>query len=160
MTHQPLPHGTSVDLAEILARAGATPTRTRRDRRGRGMRGMMYPPFHPAYRTRKERFDEIVVSYVARLQGTWGRQLEGTEFAVEEVPPSDPAPWETGGVPLGRYFPGVSGQPARIVVYRRPIEARAAEFDELAPLVRDVIVENVAYMLGCSPHEVDGDYQG
>ena len=156
----PQPQGPSLDLEEILAHASAVPTRTRRDRRGRGMRGLMYPPIHPAYRTRRTRFDELVVTYVTRLQRTWGKELRGTEFAVEEVPPSDPAPWETGGVPLGRHFPAVSGQPARIVVYRRPIEVRAEDAEDLMAIIRDVIVENVAYMLGCSPSEVDGDYQG
>lgn len=147
------------DLGAQLARADMAITRTRRDRRGRGIRGLMYPPFHPAYRTRKELFDETVVEYVGRLELTWGKELRGTEFAVEDVPPSDPSPWERGGVALGRYFPAVSGQPSRVVVYRRPIEARATGREDLAALIRDVIIENVAFMLSRSPEEIDGDYQ-
>ncbi|WP_435298365.1 metallopeptidase family protein [Timonella sp. A28] len=147
------------DVDRVWATSENVVTRTRRDRRGRGLRGLMFPPFHPAYRTRRERFDEAVVTYVSRLELTWGKQLKGTEFAVEEVPPSDPSPWETGGVPLGRYFPPVAGQPGRVVIYRRPIEARAQEPDELSGLVRDVILENIAFLFGCAPDEIDGDYQ-
>lgn len=149
----------SDNLASALARSQAVASRTRRDRRGRGVRGLPIPPFHPAYRTRREIFDEAVVSYVSRLELTWGKELRGTEFAVEEVPPSDPSPWERGGVPLGRYFPAVSGQPSRVVVYRRPIESRAQGRDDLSAFIRDVIVEHVAFILSRSPHEIDGDYQ-
>ncbi len=159
---QDSPSATSVspaDFAEVMARSGMTVTRARRDRRGRGIRGLKYPPFHPLYRTRKELFDEAVVTYVARLEMTWGRELRGTEFAVEEVPPSDPSPWERDGITLGRYFPAVSGQPSRIVIYRRPVEARAEGREELAAIIRDVIVDNIAFMLSKAPHEIDGDYQ-
>jgi glycosyltransferase involved in cell wall biosynthesis len=86
------------------------------------------------------------------------RQLEGTEFAVEDVPPSNPAPWEHGGVPGGRYFPPDAGLPARIVIYRRPVESRATDPFDLADLVRDVVVEQVAHMLGRSPEDVDPQY--
>lgn len=147
------------DLASALAHSDMVVTRTRRDRRGRGIRGLMFPPFHPAYRTRRELFDEAVVSYVTRLEATWGQDLHGTEFAVEEVPPSDPSPWERGGVALGRYFPAVSGQPSRIVIYRRPIEVRAENREELGAMIRDIIIENVAFMLSKSPLEIDGDYE-
>lgn len=149
----------SQSLAQTLGGAETAVTRTRRDRRGRGMRGPMFPPFHPAFRTRREQFDEVLVRYVTRLELTWGQQLKGTEFAVEEVPPSDPSPWETGGVALGRYFPAVAGQPSRIVVYRRPIESRAEGREDLAAIIRDVIIEHVAFMLSKSPFEIDQDFE-
>ncbi|QHT58321.1 metallopeptidase family protein [Cellulomonas sp. H30R-01] len=116
------------------------------------------PSTMPAYRTRAERFDDLVLDAVERLERRWTRQLDGTEFAVEDVPPSNPAPWEHGGVPLGRYFPADSGLPARIVVYRRPVEARATDAGDLADLVRDVVVEQVAHLLGRSPEDVDPGY--
>jgi predicted Zn-dependent protease with MMP-like domain len=99
---------------------------------------------------------DIVNDAAERLERKWGRQLGRVEFGIETVPPSDPAPWERG-VALGRLFPSDLGQPTRIVVYRRPIELRA-EGDEVAALVRDVLAENVAHLLGRSPEEVDGDY--
>jgi len=116
------------------------------------------PAHMPAFRTRAERFDDLVVEAVDRLEKRWSRQLEGTEFAVEDVPPSNPAPWEHGGVPLGRYFPADVGVPARIVVYRRPVENRAVDAADLADLVRDVVVEQVGHLLGRSPDEVDPGY--
>lgn len=130
----------------------------RRSRHGREVRGYVIPPTLPGYRTRSERFDELALAVVARLEHSWSRQLDGTEFAVEEVPPSDPARWETGGVPLGRYFPAQPGIPPRIVLYRRPIESRAHTVDELSFIVRNVLIEQVAHFLGKRPDEVDPGY--
>ena len=135
------------------------PTPRRRDRRGRGLRGPLLPPSLPAHRSRAQRFDDLVLNAVERLERRWSRQLKGTEFAVEEVPPSAPAPWEHGGVPLGRYFPDDSGLPARIVVYRRPVEIRAIDEADLADLVRDVLVEQVAHLLSRAPEDVDPGYR-
>ena len=132
----------------------------RRDRRGRGLRGPVIPPNLPGHRTRAERFDDHVLDAVERLERRWARPLDGTEFAVEEVPASSPAPWEQGGVPLGRYFPADAGMPARIVVYRRPIEARAVDEGDLAELVWDVLIEQVAHLLGRRPEEIDPRYRG
>lgn len=53
----------------------------RRDRRGRGPRGPLMPSTMPAYRTRAERFDDLVLDAVERLERRWTRQLDGTEFA-------------------------------------------------------------------------------
>lgn len=128
----------------------------RRDRRGRGVRGPLLPPHLPGARTRAERFDELVLGTVERLERSWAKQLAGTEFAVEDVPPSDPAPWEhRRGVPMGRYFPADGPLAHRIVVYRRPIEERAVDREELAEIVRTVVVEQVAHMLGRGPEEID-----
>ena len=143
------------------ARAGSATSgrRSRRDRRGRGLRGPVLPTSVPAYRTRAERFDEHVLATVERLEKAWGRELAGTEFAVEDVPPSDPSPWEHGGVPMGRYFPAEAGQPGRILVYRRPVESRAVDGGDLAELVRDVVVEQVAHLLSRSPGEIDPQFR-
>jgi hypothetical protein len=138
---------------------GAPARRSRRDRRGRGVRGLLLPVSAPGYRTRAERFDEAVLATVERLEKAWGRELAGTEFAVEDVPPSDPSPWETGGVPMGRYFPAEAGQPGRVVVYRRPVENRAVGPSDVVELVRDVVVEQVAHLLARSPEEIDPHYR-
>ncbi|MFD6139812.1 metallopeptidase family protein [Promicromonospora sp. NPDC060271] len=130
----------------------------RRDRRGRGLRGPMFPPGTPAHRTRAQRFDDFVLDVVEDLDRTWAAQLRGTEFAVEDVPPSDPAPWEDGGVLLGRFFPAEAGRPGRVVVYRRPVEVRALDREDLADLVRDVVVEQVAHMLARTPEEIDPNF--
>lgn len=129
----------------------------RRDRRGRGLRGPLIPASLPAARTRAQRFDDAVLATISRLEVRWADELSGTEFAVEDVPPSDPAPWERSGVPLGRCFAADLGQPARVVIYRRPIESRTIDADELTDMVRYVLVEQVAHLLDRAPHEIDPD---
>lgn len=53
---------------------------------------------------------------------------------------------------------GLPGRPARIVLYRRPLMARADGQEELAELVLDVIVEQFAHWLGVDPQTVDPGY--
>lgn len=113
----------------------------------------------PASRTRSERFDEHVLDVVERLGERWGDQLHDVEFAVEDVPPADPSPWEAGEVPLGRFFPADRSLAARVVLYRRPVELRAGHEVGLADLVRTVLVEQVAHALGVSPDDLDPGYR-
>jgi predicted Zn-dependent protease with MMP-like domain len=85
----------------------------RRDRHGRGLRGVLAPPDVPLHRTRAERFDDLVVQAVARLEPQWEAHLSGVEFAVEEIPPAGaPGAGPRGPVPLSRLEPG-SGQSAQ-----------------------------------------------
>ena len=153
----------------------STPLRgRRRDRHGRGLRGPLVPPLAtvgqvsvriPASQTRGERFDALVLDAVDRLEQRWGSQLESVEFAVEDVPPvsllqpydADVVFDETagGGVPLGRLLPGSGDAVPRVVVYRRPLEARAVDRLDLAELVRDVVVDQVARLLDLDPDDVD-----
>ena len=129
----------------------------RRDRHGRGLRSPLHPPGSRGYATRKQHFDRAVADRVAWLEQRWGSQWGRVDFAVEEVPPSPPTAWEHG-VPLGRLFPAGSGLAARVVLYRRPIEQRAADPEDLLALIRDVLVENVGHLLSRSPEDVDPDY--
>lgn len=136
-----------------------------RDRRGRGMRGPLLPTDLPGARTRAEQFDQVVLEAVADLEERWPDELEGFEFAVDEVPtvPADggvPAADDVvqdSGVPLTRFIPpGVDqkGRPtkARIVVYRRPLEIRSADAGDLGDLVAEVLGEQVGSILG---HDLD-----
>ena len=84
--------------------------------------------------------------------------LGDVQFAVEDVPPSDPAPWESSDVPLGRLFAAQGKMPARIVVYRRPVETRTTDARELAALINDIVVEQVASLLGVNPRDLDAGY--
>jgi len=111
-------------------------------------------------------FDDLVLDAVEHLEERWTGELRGVEFAVEDVPPELPSydadVLEDGDVPLARLLPARdSGRnrvtPARIVVYRRPLEARALDREDLAELVHDVVVEQVANLLGKDPDEVDPD---
>lgn len=138
--------------------SASAPFRPRRDRHGRGLRGPMAWPPVPAMATRAEQFDELVLDAAARIENRVGKPLGDAEFAVEDVPPSDPAPWESSDVPLGRLFAAQGKMPARIVVYRRPVETRVSDARELAVLINDVVVEQVASLLGVDPHELDAGY--
>lgn len=124
----------------------------RRDRRGRGVRGPLAWPPVPAMVSRRQTFDDLVLDTVETIERRLGQEL-GIELAVEEVPPSYPAPWEHG-VTLGRLFPAERGVPARLVLYRRPILARAQDEAELATLVSEVVTEQVARMLGRDPDDL------
>src|SRR5215203_201853 len=106
------------------------PARTRRDRHGRGLRGRLVPPTVPLSRSRAEQFDDL--------------ELAAVEFAVEDVPWVDHTSpdevvldadvLEDGSVPLARVLPahreGGKEHPARIVVYRRPLEIGRASCRE------------------------------
>jgi len=79
----------------------------RRDRHGRGLRGVLVPPDVPLHRTRAEQFDDLVLQAVARLEPQWEAHLSGVEFAVEEIPPADAtAAGSRGPVPLSRLEQG------------------------------------------------------
>ncbi|WP_433328838.1 metallopeptidase family protein [Spirillospora sp. CA-294931] len=128
----------------------------RRDRHGRGLRGPLTPPETPLSRSRAERFDDLVRDEVRRLGRRWGRELATVEFAVEDVP--EVGPGFEGPVPLGETLPGEGDEPVRIVIYRRPVEARASGERDTSRLVRDLLVEEVADLLGLSPESVDPSY--
>ena len=115
-------------------------------------------PAVPAMATRRQQFDDLVLDSAARLETRLGPRFEGVEFAVEDVPPTDPAPWEREGAPLGRAFPGHGRIPARIVIYRRPIESRADNQRELTAIVQDVVVEQVAALFNLPPGDLDPRY--
>ena len=133
----------------------------RRDRHGRGLRGRLVPATVPLARTRAEIFDDLVLDTVEGLERRFAKELADVEFAVEDVPPDlnvyDSDVLEDGDVPLARLQPARPGQtdaPARIVLYRRPLELRASHRDDLADLVHDVIIEQVANLLGVDPDDL------
>jgi predicted Zn-dependent protease with MMP-like domain len=131
----------------------------RRDRHGRGMRGPVAPPQVPLAVSRSESFDDLVRDSVSRLERRWP-QLTGVEFAVQEVPRTDNGELDEHAevVPLGRVAESKGDRPDRIVVYRRPVEIRTRNRDERALLVHEVVVEQVAELLGLSPESVDPRY--
>jgi predicted Zn-dependent protease with MMP-like domain len=124
------------------------------------LRGPLAPPEVPLRRARADRFADLVLDAVERLEGRWRRELTDVEFAVESVPPAD---GETDhdradGVALARLYRGGAGHNARIVLYRRAVEARASSPGELAALVHDLIVERVADLLDVEPEAIDPDF--
>lgn len=122
------------------------------------MRGPIAPPQVPLSVSRAEAFDDLVRDAADRLERRWP-QLSDVEFAVQEVPwPQDAPSGDDEPVPLGRLIGAEKDRPSRIVVYRRPVEIRAKSRDERALLVHEIVVEQVAELLGLSPENVDPKY--
>ncbi|GHF74419.1 hypothetical protein GCM10010218_64360 [Streptomyces mashuensis] len=129
------------------------------------MRGPVAPPQVPLSVSRAEAFVDLVQDSAERLERRWP-QLQAVEFLVREVPFGDdgdlpePLPGFLDGdsVPLGRYIEAHGDEPDRIVVYRRPVEIRTKTRDERALLVHEVVVEQVAELLGLAPESVDPRY--
>ena len=63
-----------------------------RNRHGRGTRTPMFGTRLPRYRTRSGMFDDMLVAQIRRLNDAWPELVAPVQFAVEDVPPSDPAP--------------------------------------------------------------------
>lgn len=130
------------------------------------MRGGLAPRAVPVSRSRSEVFDDLVLDAVEELEEHWAAELAGVEFAVQEVPPVDgPASADfvgpeivlDRGIPLGRLYRSGSTEVTEpvIVLYRRPVEARAADRDDRADLVFTVIADLVAELLGRDVDEID-----
>ena len=127
------------------------------------MRGGLAPREVPLNRTRSEAFDDLVLDAVEDLEDHLDAEIAAVEFAVEEVPPTgrdghselDVETVTDRGIPLGRlYRNGIETVTAPVVVvYRRPVEARAHDRDDCADLVFAVVAELVAEYLG---RDLDG----
>lgn len=131
-----------------------------RDRHGRGPRGpLSLPgPLNPAgpdvRPSRRTEFDELVLSLVERLAARWESELEDVEFGTEDVP-QIPDGWADDPVPFGSCVQARGAIPAKIVVFRRPVELRASTRAERTALVNEVLVEHIAELLGRDPSEID-----
>jgi predicted Zn-dependent protease with MMP-like domain len=149
------------------ARGARRRRRATRDRHGRGLRGPLYPPGLPAAKSRAELFDSLVLEALEPIEARWHGRLTDLDIAVDEVPEISPGSGRAQldddvisdrDVPLARLVPaGVDRRGtqtrARIVVYRRPLEARAKDSADLADLVHEVLLEQVAHFLGIDPDE-------
>lgn len=144
-----------------MATPGTHPRRgeRRRDRRGRGWRGpLSLPgPLTPAGVATQAppaaRFDDLVEAAVDRLRRHLPGQLDRVQFGVEETPllPDD---WARD-VPLGTHVQPGRSKHARVVVYRLPVLQRARGRGDTAHLVLDVLVEELADLLGRDPDVID-----
>ena len=136
--------------------------RRTRDRRGRGMRGPAVLPRRPGVpegRSRRDRFDDLVLDIIGAVDDRWHDRLGLVEYAVEETPliPDD---WSSETVPLSSLLRGSGATPTRLVLFRRPIEHRAESRSDLEALVLTVVVEQVAELLGIDAEDVDPRYPG
>lgn len=132
----------------------------RRNRHGRGLRGEIMLPNVPGYRTRSERFDDLVLDSAERLHDMWGKQLDGVHFAVDEIPPNlEELVAQGTAAPMGSCTLAGNGQDATVTVFRRVVEQAAGGREELPDLVHDVVVEYTAEMLGVAPETLDPVYR-
>lgn len=95
-----------------------------------------------------------MLSLVDRLSARWTRELGDVEFGTEDVPQL-PHDWAPEPVPFGSLTRGRGSEPARIVLFRRPIELRATTRYERSALINEVLVEHIADLLGRDPSEID-----
>ncbi|KUJ66680.1 hypothetical protein ACZ90_33610 [Streptomyces albus subsp. albus] len=127
------------------------------------MRGPLAPPQVPLSVSRADSFRDLVQESAERLERRWP-QLSSVEFVVLDVPgmgggePAGALPWDSESVPLGSFLAAQGDRRDRIVVYRRPVEIRSKSRDERALLVHEVVVEQVAELLGLEPESVDPRY--
>lgn len=146
----------------------------RRDRHGRGLRGPLAPREVPIAHSPTEAFDAAILDALEHLEAHGLDELADIEFAVEDVPevPVATAGAEIlstisaddradvladAGVPLARShargLAGVSGP--LVVLYRRPLESRALDAEDLSALIENVVIDRVAHLLGRDPSELD-----
>ena len=140
----------------------------RRERHGRGLRGPLAPRPVPIAQTPTEMFDSAVLDAVEHLEAHGLAEIGGIEFAVEDVPSINPGDsgyalevLEDARVPLAQAYPAGLAEITSplIVLYRRPLEARAHDVEDLAGLIHDVVVDRVAHLLGRDPGEIDPHYE-
>jgi predicted Zn-dependent protease with MMP-like domain len=134
------------------------------------MRGPLLPQTVPGWRSRAERFDMAVLEAYEPIEQRWRDRPAALDVAVDEIPrlsPRDPesVQWPPevvadGPIALARLIPAgvdIRGNPtrARIVLFRKPIERRAKDSDELADLLHELLVAQVATYLGVEPSVID-----
>lgn len=143
---------------EDSSRIGTPPPQSRsKNRHGRGSRGPTLHPVLPGWLTRREQFFELVQQVMNEFSEKVPEVAE-VEFGVEEVPPSDPADWESRDVTLSRAFPRDRklGLKPRVVLYRLPIVRRNPP-SHVVPAVYSLLAARTAELLGISPDDLLGD---
>ncbi|MGV0634325.1 metallopeptidase family protein [Mycolicibacillus trivialis] len=134
------------------------------------MRGPLLPPTVPGWRSRAERFDMAVLEAYEPIEQRLGERIAELDVAVDEIPrisPRDPenVQWPPevvadGPIALARLIPAgvdVRGNAtrARILLFRKPIERRAKDSEDLTDLLHEILVAQVATYLDIDPSVID-----
>jgi hypothetical protein len=114
------------------------------------------PAQPPAPASRLEFFNDAVQSAVDRIAQQCPDALLGVAIGIEDVPYLETT-WSDSRVPLAAALDAVPDRPAQVVVYRRPLEHRAASRRGLRILVYRTIVEQLSALTGRSVDEIDPD---
>lgn len=109
----------------------------------------------------QRRFDRLVRDALGSLPPAVLAHLDGVELRVAETPPNELPATGEAGVALASYQTS-SADPRRaprradrLVLYRRPLEARSRSRPELLGLLQRVIVHEVAHHLGIDDEGLD-----
>ncbi|OBJ71093.1 metallopeptidase family protein [Mycobacterium sp. 1274756.6] len=134
------------------------------------MRGPLLPPTVPGWRSRAERFDMAVLEAYEPIEQRLGSRIAELDIAVDEIPrisPRDPenVQWPPevvadGPIALARLIPAgvdVRGNAtrARVLLFRKPIERRAKDSEDLTDLLHEILVAQVATYLDVDPSVID-----
>lgn len=139
-----------------------------RDRHGRGLRGPMALPNpytqrplavpQPPRGTRL--FLSCVEDAIARIASHAPDVIRDIDIGVDEVPDMTTL-WASGdyadAIPLASATDAQPGENARIVLFRRPLEHRAADHEQLRELVHETLVDQLVALTGRSIDEIDPD---
>ncbi|QQY15134.1 metallopeptidase family protein [Cutibacterium avidum] len=131
----------------------------RRNRHGRGPRGPVVLPRAHGGRidridpTNAEFFTACLAEAVRQVQGSCPGVLDNVVVGAEDVPTMPD--WTEGRVPLSSAVDGTDDSPARVVIYRRPLELRTASRRGLAILVHRTLVEQLSALTGLPVEEID-----
>ncbi len=139
-----------------------------RDRHGRGLRGPLALPnpitSRPVGVPQRPRglayFLLCVQDAVAEVASHCPDVIDEIDIGVDEVPDARTL-WndigEYDAVPLAAAVEAVGGQHPRVVIYRRPLERRAADREDLHELVHETLVDQLVALTGRSVDEIDPD---
>lgn len=136
----------------------------RRDRHGRGIRGplavrnaltgtVVTPP-QPL--SRQEFFDHAVREAIDQVMTHCPSALSGIWVGIEEVPYLETA-WSGNRVPLAAAVSPAPDTSGRVVLYRRPLEHRAASRTGLEILIFRTLVEQLSALTGLGTDQIDPD---
>lgn len=119
----------------------------RGDRHGRAARADHDPRHRPSdgFRVRDlARFERIAEEAIGSLPEPVLAVVKDAELVLEEIPP-EPDPGEA--VALAAFKPASKRGPARITLYRRPLELRVMGRIELAAFIRLVVGQEIVHTL-------------
>ncbi len=108
------------------------------------------------------RFERLVAEALRTLPPPLLDHLDNVQLTIEDVPPADPV-GSGDEILLGLYqgIPrterGIDGGwlPDRITLFRRPLELRARSARDLAALVRETVIHEIAHHLGIDDDRLD-----
>lgn len=153
-THSPSPpSGAKVDAMD--SQQAPWQQKIYRDTHGRGMRRPTFGSRLPRYRTRCGSFDDLFARQIRRLYLAWPELVGPVQFAVEDVPVSEPTPWDEADGMFSRSFPPSRGIPARIILYRMPIQERCRNNYEVTYAIREELALRLSDLYGRAPEDID-----